>query len=205
MKDRMSSKNRIKLKLDETDRKIVSYLQENPAITHSKIAEHLELSQPAIGARIKKLTKRGIVAKQVGVNFQKLPELHLVRLNLKTTRPADVLELSEFCPFVINALKSTGDYNMTLFLASRNLKHLDSVIDRHYRSKSYVSNLQMDLVTSMNKPVIFPSLSISIPSAAGVLGNAGIVLISPRKATKNPAPLEGRISVMVIENFSGRP
>ncbi len=154
MKDRMSMKNRINL--DDTDRKIVSYLQKNPAITHSKIAEHLELSQPAIGARIKKLTKRGIIATQIGINFQKIPELHLVRLNLKTTRPADVIELSEFCPFVINALKSTGDYNMTLFLASRNLKHIDSVIDRHYRSKSYVSNLQMDLVTSMNKPVIFP-------------------------------------------------
>lgn len=145
-----------KIDLDETDKEIIKHLQEDPSITHSKIADNLGLSQPAIGARIKKLSDRGIVATQVGVNFQELPELNLIRANLKTTRPEDIMEMSEHCPFVINALKSTGEYNMTLFLASRNMKHLDAVMDRHFRSKPYVDRIQMDLVTSMAKPVIFP-------------------------------------------------
>lgn len=145
-----------KFHIDDTDKSIIDQLQKDPSITHSKIAEELGLSQPAIGARIKKLTDMGLIATQIGVNFQQLPELHLLRVNMKTTRTDDVLELCEFCPFVINAIKSTGDYNMTIFMASRNLKHLDAVMDRHFRNKPYVDKIQMDIVTSMSKPIIFP-------------------------------------------------
>ncbi|MHA1776420.1 MAG: Lrp/AsnC family transcriptional regulator [Promethearchaeota archaeon] len=145
-----------KFYLDATDKAIINQLQLDPSITHSKIANILGLSQPAIGARIKKLTEKGLIATQIGVNFQKIPELNLLRVNMKTSRTNDVMELCEYCPFVINAIKSTGDYNMTIFMASRNLKHLDAVMDRHFRNKPYVSKIQMDLVTSMAKPIIFP-------------------------------------------------
>ncbi|WP_457557072.1 Lrp/AsnC family transcriptional regulator [Candidatus Harpocratesius sp.] len=149
--------------IDSTDKAIIDQLQHDPSITHSKIAEILGLSQPAIGARIKKLAERGLIATQIGVNFQQIPELNLIRVNLKTTRPDDIMELCEYCPFVINAIKSTGDYNMTLFLASRNLKHLDAVLDRHFRNKPYVFRIQMDLVTSMASPIIFP-LNLTVES-----------------------------------------
>ena len=39
-----------------------------------------------------------------------------------------------------------------------------------------------------NNPVIFPSLSTSIFSAAGTLGRPGMVMIAPVRATTNPAP-----------------
>ena len=39
-----------------------------------------------------------------------------------------------------------------------------------------------------NNPVIFPSLSTSIFSAAGTLGRPGMVMMSPVRATMNPAP-----------------
>ena len=55
-------------------------LQDDPSITHSQIAKELSRSQPAIGARIKKLTEHGILATQIGVDFKKLQELTLVSL-----------------------------------------------------------------------------------------------------------------------------
>ena len=56
--------------LDNIDKSIIALLQENPAITHSDIAKKLNRSQPAIGARIKKLNDKGILDTQIGVNFQ---------------------------------------------------------------------------------------------------------------------------------------
>ena len=41
--------------------------------------------------------------------------------------------------------------------------------------------------------------------AAGTLGKPGIVIISPVNATKNPAPIDGFNSRIVIVNPSGRP
>ena len=61
-----------KLKLDNTDRKIISLLQENPKVTHSEIAEKIKRSQPTVGMRIKKLTKKGILRIQPGINFKKV-------------------------------------------------------------------------------------------------------------------------------------
>jgi len=147
-------KNRITL--DNIDKSIISLLQKDPAVSHSKIAQELGLSQPAIGARIKKLSDKGLISTIIGVNFQQLPEINLLRVNLKTTRPDDVLEMAQFCPFVINGLKTTGENNITLFLASSNLKHLDSVLDRHFRGKNYVQHLEMDLITGMAEPFILP-------------------------------------------------
>lgn len=142
--------------LDDIDRKIIQYLQEDASMTHSKIAELLDRSQPAIGARIKKLEAKGLIATQIGVNFHEMESIHLVMLNIKTSRTVDIMELSEFCPFIINALKTSGDYNMTIFLASTNLKQLDSVIDRHFREKEWTQSLDMKLVTGIAKKLVFP-------------------------------------------------
>ena len=43
-----------------------------------------------------------------------------------------------------------------------------------------------------NSPVMFPSSSTSIFSAAGTLGSPGIVMMSPVSATTNPAPADTR-------------
>ena len=48
-------------KIDNIDKRIIETLQKNPSITHSQIAKNLERSQPAIGARIKKLSEKGIL------------------------------------------------------------------------------------------------------------------------------------------------
>ncbi|MHA1618079.1 MAG: Lrp/AsnC family transcriptional regulator, partial [Promethearchaeota archaeon] len=62
-------------KLDDIDKSIIKILQDDPNITHSQIAKELSRSQPAIGARIKKLTEKGILATQIGVDFSN-PEIN---------------------------------------------------------------------------------------------------------------------------------
>jgi len=53
--------------------------------------------------------------------------------------------------------------------------------------------------------VIFPSLSISICSAAGTLGRPGIVKIFPVLTTINPAPAFTLTSDTLILKFLGAP
>ncbi len=56
-----------------------------------------------------------------------------------------------------------------------------------------------------DNPEIFPSLSISIPSATGVGGNPGIRIISPRIGITKPAPAAYSNSLTVTIKFLGRP
>lgn len=146
-------------KIDDIDKAIIDMLQKNPSITHSQIAKELDRSQPAIGARIKKLTESGILATQIGVDFSN-PDvnsvLNLVKVEMTTTNPEDVFALSKVCPYIINALKMSGEYNILMFMACSSLKRLDTILDRHFRNKEYVRKIRMDLITSYAHPLILP-------------------------------------------------
>ena len=52
---------------------------------------------------------------------------------------------------------------------------------------------------------MLPFLSISIFSAAGILGNPGIVMTAPVRITTNPAQAFTNASRTWISNPSGRP
>jgi Lrp/AsnC family leucine-responsive transcriptional regulator len=142
--------------LDEIDIQIIRLLQESPAITHSDIAKQLNRSQPAIGARIKKLQEQGILATQIGVDFQAVTEINLVKIELITKKPEELIDMAKYCPFIINALKLSGEYNIALFIACAKLKTVDSIVDGHFRNKEYISKVRMDLVTGVAKKLILP-------------------------------------------------
>ncbi len=146
-------------KIDAIDKKIIEILQKEPSITHSQIAKRLERSQPAIGARIKKLSEKGILATQIGVDFSKdlvSSSLNLVKIEIAITKPQTVFEMVKYCPYIINALKMSGDYNMMIFMACSSLKRLDVILDKHFRNKEYVKKIKMDLITDFAMPFILP-------------------------------------------------
>lgn len=47
--------------LDETDRKIMSMLIENPKMSQAEISECLKISQPAVSLRMRKLEEKGVL------------------------------------------------------------------------------------------------------------------------------------------------
>ena len=79
--------------IDEIDKNIIEMLQSKPSITHSEIAKKLDRSQPAIGARIKKLEDKGILATQIGVNFNQIDILNLIKVEISTSNPNEILEV----------------------------------------------------------------------------------------------------------------
>ena len=66
------------------------------------------------------------------------------------------------------------------------------------------SYVEVKIAAFQNKPVRFPSSSISICSEAGVSGNPGIRMISPVIGTRNPAPAAISISRTVMIKSLGR-
>ena len=146
-------------KIDNIDKRIIEILQKNPNITHSQIAKNLERSQPAIGARIKKLSEKGILATQIGVDFSKdlvSSSLNLVKIEMSITSPQIVFDMVDSCPYIINALKLSGDYNIMIFMACSSLKRLDIILDKHFINKDYVRKIKMDLITDFAAPFILP-------------------------------------------------
>jgi Lrp/AsnC family transcriptional regulator, leucine-responsive regulatory protein len=141
---------------DELDFEILERMQADPTITHSALAKILNRSQPAIGARIKKLKAKGLLDTQIGVNFKDVNELFLLRCDMKSTRPDDIMELCDHCPYMINYFRTSGNHNISVLMASSNLKRLDNVITRHFRDKDYVSKISLERITKCGKNFVLP-------------------------------------------------
>ena len=144
-----------KLKLDDIDRKIITLIQGNPNITHSEIAQKVERSQPTIGMRLKKLRNSGVLKIQAGLNF-KTVDIFLAFVYLKTDEPEMVLSQASHCPFMMNAYKLSGEYNIILTLASAKLDKLDGLVNSHFRNKEKIQSVKMEVVVDIAKDLVLP-------------------------------------------------
>ncbi|MHA1340428.1 MAG: Lrp/AsnC family transcriptional regulator [Promethearchaeota archaeon] len=141
--------------LDEIDKNIIMLLQANPGITHSEIAKKIGRSQPAVGSRIHRLEEKGVISSQFGLNF-KNAKINLIKVELATKEPEKVFQMAKYCPFVVNCMKLSGEYNIMLFLASSSLKKIDNVINYHFRNNKSITKVKMDIVTGFLKDFIMP-------------------------------------------------
>jgi DNA-binding Lrp family transcriptional regulator len=130
-------------------------IQKNPNISQDEIAKKIKLSQPSVGARIRKLQEKGILYTINGVNFKKV-DLFLAKVDVSTTDTSAVIDEFRDCPFFINALVTSGRFNITLFLISTDLKRLEGMVNHHLRGNPKIKDIESNIVITTAKDLVFP-------------------------------------------------
>ncbi len=143
------------LRMDEIDIKILKLIQEDPSMTYSNIAKKINRSQPTVGQRVKKLKKSGIFQIQPGINF-KNADIYLVVAHLNVKDTSAILEIAKTCPLVVNAFKLSGEYNVSILLASRNIRQIYDDVNHYFRANSEVQKVSLDLIIEFAKDFILP-------------------------------------------------
>lgn len=143
------------LGLDRRDNKILSMVQKNPKVSQEEIAKKINLSQPSVGARLRKLQEKGILNTINGVNFR-VVDLCLAKINVTSTDTTAIIKEFKDCPFFINALIMSGKHNLCLFFMATDMKRLEGIVNHHLRSNSKVKDVEMNLVISTAKDMILP-------------------------------------------------
>jgi DNA-binding Lrp family transcriptional regulator len=141
--------------IDEIDKNIIELIQKEPTLTHTEIAKRVNRSQPTIGMRIRKLEDSGVLKFQAGINVKTM-DLILARVEIQTLNPKEIIELVKKCPYMLNAFRLSGDSNVSVFIASTKLEHLDNIINCHFRKNPNVSNVYMNIVTDVVKDFVLP-------------------------------------------------
>jgi Lrp/AsnC family transcriptional regulator, leucine-responsive regulatory protein len=144
-----------KLGLDERDNIILNLLQQNQSISQIEIAQKIKLSQPSVGARIRKLQQKGILTTINGVNF-KIVDLHLAKVDINATDTKGVLKEFKDCPFFVNGLITSGRFNLCLFFLATDLKHLEEIVNQNLRANPMVKEIEMNIVISTEKDFVLP-------------------------------------------------
>lgn len=144
-----------KLGLDDRDNIVLSLLQKDPKISQEEIAKKIKLSQPSVGARIRKLQEKGILHIINGVNFR-VVDLSLAKVDVNATDTTAIINEFKDCPFFLNALITSGKYNLCLFFMATDLKRLEGIVNYHLRGNSKVKEIELNIVISTAKDFVLP-------------------------------------------------
>jgi len=147
--------SKVKLEMDDIDRKIVSLLEKDPEISQNKIAQEVGISQPSVGVRIRKLKKRGIIATSLGINFKK-SGLYLAKVECTASNTINILKQFEDCPFFLNGFVIAGKHNLCLFFVSEDIATLEAIVDGHFRCNPDIQTVDLGIVITSNKEQVLP-------------------------------------------------
>ena len=143
------------LGIDAADKKIIEMIEQDPDITHSKIAEEVEKSQPAIGARIIKLERKHLLTKQVGFNIKEV-DIKVAIVFISTKDVDGIVEKIDTCPFVNHAFKISGEFNLLCFIAASDLQTIEKLVDLCFRRDPNVINVKTNILIESIHDFVVP-------------------------------------------------
>ncbi|MEV5967584.1 Lrp/AsnC family transcriptional regulator [Kribbella sp. NPDC051952] len=118
--------------LDDVDREILAILQTNGRLSGADIGRKVNLSQPAVSARIQRLERSGVITgyravvdpARIGLNIHAV-----VRLRTVHARIPEAIELFETLPEVTATYRLTGEDCFLLDVHAANAGRLEQVVD----------------------------------------------------------------------------
>lgn len=141
--------------LDDKDKAILEILSKNPEVSQNEIAKIVGLSQPSVGARIKKLIELGIINHTYGINI-KNPGLYVLKVDVKCRQPRELLSLFDGCPFFLNGFIVAGNRNLTLMFICEELTTLEAIVDQHIRPNPDVHDIDVGIIVRAERDTVVP-------------------------------------------------
>ena len=143
--------------LDETDRALLRLLQQDADQSAAALAENLEMSQPAIWRRIKRLKEEGVIkGVALNLNREKLGLGVTVFLGIKLATKGRV-SLEDFeravkaIPEVQQIEHVLGLYDYRLRVVARDISDFERVLRRRIMTLPGVGDLEANVLLSEEK------------------------------------------------------
>ena len=141
--------------IDFDDIRITKLLREDPTRSYKAIGDVIDKSQPAVGARVLKLERKGLLCSKFGMDV-KSTKLLFVIVKLYAKNAHDVIDQLKHCPFISNVFLTTGRTNLTIWFLGFSIEKLEQIIAHHLRSTHDVANINIHLCTKPLTNFILP-------------------------------------------------
>jgi len=148
-----------RVKLDDVDCMILACLQEDPSASQLEIAKKVGISQPAVGMRIKKMVKMGILEKRMGIPAHRF-NLRLAMIGVKTREPNALIEKFRNCPRLVFMSKAMGAHQLILHFVGAYDRVLQNLIEERLSSDDNVLDFDVSLADTPDCIIFIP---IKIP------------------------------------------
>ena len=119
--------------LDDTNRRLLAELQDDARLSLAELGRRVGLSSPAVAERVARLERDGVITGYRATIDPRALGLALstvIRIRPAPGRLANVAELAQRTPEVIECRRITGEDCYILLAHVRDVLHLEDVIDR---------------------------------------------------------------------------
>lgn len=140
------------IKLDQTDKKLLSLLQENAKLTTKQLAHHLNLSTTPVFERIKRLERNGVIDKYVAIINKEKVGFELVAFCNVSLKQHSLDVIREFeteiakLPEVIECHHIAGMFDYMLKVVTHNMDTYHSFVYNKLASVNNIGNVQSSFV-----------------------------------------------------------
>jgi Lrp/AsnC family transcriptional regulator, leucine-responsive regulatory protein len=134
------------MKLDNTDKKILTFLQKDSKITTKELSLYLNLSATAVYERIKKLEKNNVIKKYIAIlNKEEIEKSFVVFCQIKLIQhkqeyvekfEREVIEFDE----VLECYNVSGDYDYFLKIIVKNMQAYRNFLNDKLTSLDHISS-----------------------------------------------------------------
>lgn len=130
----MQSKSNVQTQLDETDRALLAYLQEDARLSNAELARRVDLSPAGLHKRLRRLEEMGVICRYVALLDREafgFDMLCFVQVTLQRHEPDAVANFKtevQRMPEVLECHHLTGEFDYLLKIIVRNRKHLEQFI-----------------------------------------------------------------------------
>lgn len=144
--------------LDEFDRKILKYLQQNNRITAEELGNRINLSTSAVQRRLTRLRREKIIEADVSVISPSAVGLGItcvvdVTLHLGNSEVIDAYkELMNACEEVVQCYYVTGSYDFVVIVHTKDMRHYERFSKKYFMDhpsiKQFYTHVVIDKVKS---------------------------------------------------------
>ena len=145
------------MKIDKTDKKILSFLQKDSKITTKELSIYLNLSSTAVYERIKKLEKNGVIESYIAViNKEKVEKAFVVFCQIKLIQhkhefvmkfEREVIKFDE----VLECYNVSGDYDYILKVTVKNMNAYHEFLNNKLTTLDHISSAHSTFILNVVK------------------------------------------------------
>lgn len=118
--------------LDERDKKIIEYFQQNPRESYTKAAKDLDMAKGTVKRRYDILVEKKLISPGIGLNLSQLKFSHALSF-IEITDPQTekaILDYFYACPLVTAIFSVSGfEYNLVICLVADTREKINTFID----------------------------------------------------------------------------
>ncbi len=143
--------------IDGTDRKLIAALQADGRLSYNALARQVDLSQPAVAERIRRLESAGVItAYRAAVDRTRggLPLTAFLRLTCRGDRYQAVRRMARDLPQVLECHHVTGRDCFLIKVAAASMAEIEQLVDRFRAQGETESALVLSSIVEDKPPVL---------------------------------------------------